>query len=267
MHPALLLIPAILALPLSAAAAPSASILLPPPARLEAYSRDPRGLSEAELWPMRIHGIRMAPLHPLIWAPLRVDRTDNRRLVPIRRFFLRESEIPGFELKQAAITFRFRPVAPRMMEKFPHEKDPVLEMTFGGRYRNPSLKIMPEEDSGCALRLSAFPGVNSGIFRYSLSSYTPLPGTALPLLETGRTYQLRILNDGGDLSIVLDGVKLASAPAGQCAAGLVSLRSSWHPVWLETLEIRGRMQNPANPEKNLSGLVKIRKQNPKGSRK
>jgi hypothetical protein len=231
------------------------SLLIPVPQDLSIYHIPSAKLSERDIWTIHIHGIRLTALDPTVWSPLRIDRTDNRHLIPIRRFFLRESEKPGFQLVSIAAQFRFKPVSEKSMEKFPHERDPVFEIGFGARYSNPDLSNNPPLDNGYALRLSGFGPVRSGLFRYSNSHYEALPNTELPILDTKANYQLLIEFVDDKIRIKLDGKDVASYTANNPAFGLMSLQASWHPVLIDNLEIRAKLDGPKR-DVILSGLVK-----------
>ncbi len=233
----------------------SESILIPAPLNLSIYQTPMDRLSDRDILQIRIHGIRLSPLDPTIWSPLRIDRTNNRHLIPIRRFFLRESENSSFKLKSIAAQFRFKAVSGKSMDKFPHERDPVFEIGFGARYFNPELSNYPPEDSGYALRLSGFEPVKSGLFHYSKAHYEALPNTELPILNTKDAYNLLIEFIGNKVLVKLNGQDVASYSADNIASGLVSLQSSWHPVLISALEIRAK-GNKENKGVVFSGLVR-----------
>ena len=230
-------------------------ILIPIPADLSIYYEQGTKLSDRDIWQIRIHGIRLTPLDPKVWSPLRIDRTNNRHLIPIRRFFLRESEDPNFKLTSIAAQFRFKPVSAKSMDKSPHALDPVFEIGFGARYSNPELSSSPPEDSGYALRLSGFEPVKSGLFHYSKAHYEALSNIELPALDTKATYNLLIEFVGDKVQVKLNDKEVASHDANNIASGLVSLQSSWHPVFIDTLEVKGE-RNKDTKETVLSGLVR-----------
>jgi len=235
---------------------PPASPFLPVPAAdfLALYERPFDSLTESQQWRIRIHGVRLAPLHPAIWGGLRREKTDNRRLVPIKRFFLRASADPDFILSEARIRFAFRPANPRYMAKMPHQKDPVFEIGFGGRFDEARLIDPPLVDRFYALRLSAFERVRSGLFIRDQEEFEPRELTMPPRLEVGRPYTVLLQRDSSGVRIFLDGDEIARLADKDAARGLIYLQTSWHPINLTELTITG---DTRSKRQTYSGLVEL----------
>lgn len=236
--------------------APPPPPFLPLPAAelLALYERPFTSLTESQQWRIRIHGVRLTPLHPVVWGALRRERTDNRRLVPIKRFFLRASAESDFALSEARIHFAFRPANPRYMAKMPHQKDPVFEIGFGGRFAEERLIDPPLMDRFYALRLSAFERVRSGLFIRDQEEFEPRDLTMAPRLEVGRPYTVLLQGDSSGVRILLDGHEIARLPDESAARGLIYLQTSWHPITLTELTITG---DTRGKRQTYSGLVRI----------
>lgn len=199
----------------------------------------------------------MAALNPSVWGTLRREHTHNRNLVPIKRYFLRASEQPGFEARRISARFKFKAADPRYMARMPHQKDPVFEIGFGGQFSETSIAEKPLEDRTTVLRLSAFPRLGSGVFERSRESYVELSPAAVRVLDVARTYDLKIDLSGTEVVATLDGREIARHSSEGISRGLVSLQTSWHPIALEALSIEGELASGTIRESLvLSGLVK-----------
>ena len=231
------------------------SILAPLPGAdvIRRYEIPFEQLSTRERWQTRIHGLRFAPLDPRIWAPFRYDRTDNRTLIPIKRYVLRASEEPGFVLRSIEVRFRFRPSGRAAMEKRSHQHDPVFDISIGGRMAGTS----PPDEQFSVVRLSAFPSIPSGVYRETARRFRLREGGALPLLETGRIYLVRIECVGELTTVLLDGHPVSSVREPGLCAGLLSLQTSWHPVLVESLRIDAKTARTASWQELPSGLVPV----------
>lgn len=233
-------------------------ILLAPPTttQLAIYERPISSLSRNEKMRIKIHGLRLAPLHPLVWGTLARERTDNRNLVPIKRFFLRDSTDPNFRLSELTVNFHFKPVDPRYMAQMPHQKDPVFEIGFGGRFSEKSISDPPIEDTANILRLSAFPRLRSGFFCRKHERYSELSQSSPALVEVKQSYQLKLKVNSNSASAFLNGELFSEIQGAELDHGLVSLQTSWHPVLVDSLSISGAVVRSGKRESiSLSGLI------------
>lgn len=205
-----------------------------------------------------IHGIRLAALHPLIWEVRRIDRTENRQIVPIRPFYFRASESPEFRLAEIDLRMSFKAAKKAHMLKFPEQKTAVLDIEFGGEY----VKGLPGErddrDSAYVARISASPQLASGIYYRSYDKFVLLVPIEPAQIESGRTYDVALKTDAGQMVLLLDGVEKARLK-GEYRRGLISLNVCWHPLTLEQLLIKGGIMREG---KSLpfedSGLVRTK---------
>jgi hypothetical protein len=240
----------------------STSILLPPPAPevLALYEKPAASRTEREQWRIRIFGLRLAPLHPLTWGTLKRERTYNRHLVPIKRYFLRESEAAGFEVETIKFKFRFKGADPRYMEKMPHQKDPVFEIGFGGEFREDGMATKPLADRFYILRLSAYAPLASGIFERNLERYSEISLSQLPRLTVGADYDVALRLTKEEVQVSINGEEFVRARASGASKGLVTLQTSWHPIDLTELSIIGRRSEGGITEgkRNFSGLVSLK---------
>lgn len=236
----------------------SVLIEIPDRAILETYELPFESLNAKQKWNIRIHGLRLAALHPAIWSSLKRERTLNRTLVPIKRYFLRASEDPEFELKQADLRFRFKAVKPEYMQRMRHQKDPVFEIGFGGVFEEQSRLDAPLQDRNYALRLSAFPDIDSGLIERNQEQIQYLQKPAELLLGTGEWYDVQLRFERDTVQITVNGREYLSYNAADIARGMLSLQTSWHPIVLEHLLVEERRRDSAEPRK-FSGLLSLKK--------
>jgi len=246
--PALLVIAALAAAapaeqpwPAADLAPPQFSVLLAPPADLRIYSRPAEALKPAQRMNIAIHGIRLAALHPAVWGVRRIDRTENRNIVPIRPFYLRASEDPSFELSRIELRLGFRKTRIGHMLKFREQKTAVLDIEFGGRYEKGPPGARDLRDSAYVARISATPLLASGFYYRSHESYVPLRTAAPERIETDKLYDVVLSLDQGGAVLLLDGREAARIEAAP-ARGLLSLEACWLPADVERLRVQGTVQ-------------------------
>jgi hypothetical protein len=236
------------------------SVLLPPPDEklLSQYEIPFNELHDRSKLRIKIYGLRLVPLHPLIWGTLKRERTNNRTMVPIKRYFLRASESRDFRLRSLETTFSFKNTKRRYMERMPHQKDPLFEMGIGGKFEEQNLLDKPLRDRFVIVRLSAFPSLPSGIFERNLERYsllTPLMGEPLVV---GRKYKADLQISGDCLEVRLDGELRATYCEPGLARGLISLQTSWHPIAMDNLRILADPpmdETAAQGSQEFSGIV------------
>ena len=234
------------------------SILAPLPGGpvIDRYQRPFHTLSDRERWQTRIHGLRFVPLDPRVWAPLKHDRTDNRTLIPIKRYMLRASEAPGFELQELHVRFLFKPTSFVAMERRPHQHDPIFDVGIGGAVTTETSTTVPKEHFHI-VRLSAFPGIRSGIYNEVERRFVLREGGALPQLDTGRSYTVRITCAAGTAKVSIDGEPRAALQEQGLCRGLLSVQTSWHPLYIDTLRIVAIDGSTREPVEVSSGLVPV----------
>lgn len=234
-----------------------ADSLLTPAGESPPLDRTFSSFSPAEKSRFRLHGIRNTMLHPRLWGSLAREKTHNVRIVPIKRFFLRSSEDPSYRLKSLEATFRFSPVDKASILKSPHDFDPIFEVGFASHFLKTS-------ESGFAVRISAFPPVASGIVEYHDGKSSFLVEASPKNVGAYQAHELRIEFQERKVSVVLDKQPFAdfSFPEGATATdlrkGMLSLLSSWHPVYISALRIQGSVQK--NGEEQVleeSGLIEM----------
>jgi len=219
------------------ARAESSLMPMPSEAAVLRYQQPFASLSTRERWQTRIHGLRFAPLDPRIWAPTRYDRTDNRTLIPIKRYVLRASEASEFSLQHLAVEFRFKPTSLPAMRRRPHQHDPVFEIGVGGEVQFSAGALLPIERF-TIVRLSAFPDIPSGLCVEVDRHCTLQPSAAWPRLETGLKYNVEISCAEDTLEISLNGERLSSFRRQGLCHGLVSMQTGWHPLYIDELRIQ-----------------------------
>ncbi len=222
------------------------------------YSKSRDALSKAEAWKIRLHGLRMAPLDPHVWAIRRIDQTDNRKLVPIRPYFLRASEQQTFRLKEVLLRFAFESVgAPQMLDA-PSLHSPVFDIEFAGEFRMGLPGRRPAEDSAYLYRVSSTPLFESGFFYRSFLKSKRIDSAAYEFTP-GRSYELRIATSSTDAEVFVDNKKIAAISGENFSSGLLSLIVGWHPIRVEKLEVLGSLENKVG-ERSLvsySGLLGV----------
>ena len=232
---------------------------IPAPQILDLYNRPFNSLTEREQWRIRIHGLRLSPLHPEIWGALKRERTENRQLVPIKRYFLRDSESADFKLNEIKVKFKFKAEGARYMAKMPHQKDPVFEIGFGGVFREHALVELPDEDLATVLRLSAFQPLGSGFYERRIERMTEVAPATPKLLAVGTSYEVRLICGARGVQVWLDGQPISQITRADACRGLVHLQTSWHPVYVEDLQIIGETDDAKNTRRTsrvvYSGLV------------
>ncbi|MCO6430300.1 MAG: hypothetical protein J5J00_05515 [Deltaproteobacteria bacterium] len=235
----------------------SEELLLLPPGPLERYNKDVNKLSESERWRIMIHGLRMAPLHPEHWGIRRTERTENRRLVPMRPFVLRQSTDPHFFFEEISFRAKFVNVNERQMLKHPHAKDPVFDIFFGSEYEQSKGQIVT--DRGYLLRLTAFPGFKSGIYYQSLGKLEPIQLLPQALLSTREEYHVAIYGRSDTVSVHINGSEAATVKRNSINKGIVALMTGWHPVGLSDLKVLGRILRDDGQMQtvNVSGLITL----------
>lgn len=236
------------------------SVLIFPEISKDTYQKDFSKLDKKSRWRLKIHGLRYAGLHPAIWGIRNFDKTDNRALVPIRPFYFRASERDDFQLKSISIRFKFDPVSQQSMSAAPHVHEPMLEINFAGKFQNGIKGEMPKLDRSYVLRFNAAPNFESGLFYASHSKRIKLKEADIPRLETNKWYDLNIYFEKNSLKCILDGkevIKFSSEPSQILNSGLLSLINSWHPLMIDSLQVKGKLKDEKEDiDINFSGLVK-----------
>lgn len=212
---------------------------LVPPHQLELYHKPYSEISDRQQWRMRIHGLRHAMLHPLVWGTRKSERTENRRIIPLKAFILRSSEDPAYSLRSVEIEFEFERIPPDGLLAHPRDYDPLLEVGFHGEFRRGEPGALPLLDRGYVIRLSGIPGLESGVFYRSMSTYEKLLAADTPPVAGGRKYLIRLETDGAGCRLSIDGKQVLEYAGEGLDRGFVSLRSGWHPLGISRLEVRG----------------------------
>ncbi|MBN8549785.1 MAG: hypothetical protein J0M12_10770 [Deltaproteobacteria bacterium] len=227
-----------LASALCCAAAAAQSVLVPAPAENSLYDRSWQELNSAQRRKLSLYGLRFAPLDPRVWGLRLIDVTESKILIPIRPFFLRASEAPQFTVQSILVEFQFKKTSAAIMERYPREHDPILEIGFAAVYTQPQPGALPEKDHGLAVRLSAFPDIPSGFYERNRDRTSLLQACSLPILETGKDYRAELRFTAKGVELFLDGIACASLSRPRLDQGLISLETSWSPVRFRKVEIR-----------------------------
>jgi hypothetical protein len=231
-----------------------------PPSNLPLYEKPFSSLTEREQWRIRIHGLRDAMLHPSVWGTLKSEQTENRQIVPMKRFFLRSSESPAYRMQTFVLGFNFRKIGPGMIERFPRDNDPLIEIGLGGAFERGEPSGRPLVDRSYVLRISGIPSIPSGLYYRSLSKYVLVSAAAQPLIEAGKRYQLEVSTTAKRLVVTINGARFVDESVKNLDRGLVSVRSGWCPLKVSKLEVAGR--DPKGSQKESGLLVP-----PSGSKK
>ena len=231
------------------------SIFLPP-RYVDLYNKPVPALSSREFWRIKIHGLRMVALDPQVWAVRKIDRTENRHLVPIRPLFLRASEQDTFELHEISFIFRFKKESEKRMMKTPHIKDPVFDISFSGEFEAGGVGMLPKQDRSYVLRLSAFPAIPSGIFFRSHSRFVPVQNISPVRFETGRDYFVQLKTIGTEAYVFVDEKQLAQVSGRAFSKGFVSLTTAWHPIRMKNLKVDASL---AGEKLQFAGIIPLPK--------
>ncbi len=236
----------------------SDEVLHTPPVDTALYSRAPSELTKKERWKLRYHGLRMAPLDPRHWAFRRIDQTDNRRLVPIRPFYLKESDDGNFRLEQVVIRFRFDPASQHQMLEAPSLHSPLLDLEFNGDFRMGLPGERPPEDSSYVFRLSFSPLYPSGFYYRSHLRSLRLDDAAYSIVS-GQIHELKLEVSEKEARVSIDGKRQGRIAGENLSRGLFSLNVDWHPITIESLEVRGSKlgKDGARSAVRVSGLVSV----------
>lgn len=234
------------------------SVLLSAPKKLDLYTQPYSKLSESQRWKADIHGLRSAPLHPQWWEVRQVDRTENHRLVPMRPFFLRASEDPGFELTSLEVVVRFPEAGAKQMQQYPEQKTAMLDVEFGGVFLKGAPGDRDRRDAAYVVRLTTSPLFESGIFYRSHQRYLALALLPPGALAAGADRRVLLRTQPTATTLLLDGTEVARMP-GDHRRGLLSLCTDWHPLSLSELTVTGTLrQGSAQIPFVASGLVEMR---------
>ncbi len=204
---------------------------------LTPFDKDPSTLSITQRWSVMIHGLRYAPLDPFTWGVLKRDTTDNRRLVPMRPFYLRSSEDRDFKVKEISVTFSFYKADPGYVARVPHMKDSILEIGFQGKYQPDPSSPIPLIDQSKILKLSAIEIISSGVFERTRSKITPINSTRIANLETGVKYSVALKFSDDQMQAYLNDKQIAQVADKNINRGLISLMTGWNPLGVEQLLI------------------------------
>lgn len=228
------------------------SVLSKPPDMLS-YQKPPEARTPREQQRMRLYGIRSTMLNPLVWAPLEGQRTHNNRIIPIKRYFLRDSERPDFRVKKISFQFHFSKATQEQIANAPHDIDPLLEIGFAGAIENKSLDA---HEVGYALRLSAFPPIPSGIYSHTAGRYTLKSPAEKSIIATFGVHQVAIEFAADSVLVQVDGKKFTELRGTNMDRGMISLVASWHPCYVKHLEIIESLSVAGVEEsKSVSGVV------------
>ena len=213
------------------------------------YSKRFSELSPAEQAKVKLHGIRNTMLHPRFWGTLLREKTYNVRITPMKRYFLRSSEDSSYRVKHLRCKFRFAGVDKAKILKSPHEFDPVLEIGFGS-------EVSQGRNNGYGLRISGYPLLPNALLRIEDSRSSVLALATTPSQGTYQTYELEVEFSDTALLARLNGQEFMKAELPAPPKGMVSLISSWHPVYISELEIDGTVVEDGKevPRKD-SGLL------------
>ena len=244
-----------------------ASILLPP-TNLDLYTKPIKSLTSSEYWRIHMHGLRKAALHQGVWAARKTDRTEGRRVVPIKHFFLRSSERKDYFLENISLNFEFNKVKKKAVLSNPEKTASVFEIEFGGEFVKGPPGEMAKIDRGYVIRLSAFASLDSGIFYRSHQKYLLLQSFEPRLLNTGKNYKVdaKFLKNKVSLYIndSLASTFTVSDSEKSLNHGLLSMITGWNPLRLKKLEISGIIKD-GNKETPVieSGLAALPEKEPK----
>lgn len=196
------------------------------------YSKKFSDLSSREQAKVKLHGIRSTMLHPKFWGTLQREKTYNVRITPMKRYFLRASESPTYRPNRLHCQFRFAPVDRAKILKSPHEFDPLFEIGFG-------VDPTSGKEKGYGLRVSAYPLLPSALLKIENSRSSVLAAAHPPSLGAYQTYTLDVEFSNSRLLARLNGADFLDVPLEGPKNGMISLISSWHPVYISDLEIHG----------------------------
>jgi len=234
--------------------------ILRDPSNLQFYDTP---ITHENLWMLRLHGVRNAPLDPRVWGARREHRTDSHRMVPIKPFYLRSSERPDYRLDRIVMEFQFRPATPAEILASPHEKDAVVDVGFAGEIIPQPGGKEPLRERGYVLRLSGYPYLKSGLYYRSRFRHRLLNELKVLELKSRARHTLECFFTDDGAAFRLDGKQFAELKGELVNRGLISLVSSWHPVDILRLQIDGHSaENPAQ-RYSESGVIAIPKKLPK----
>lgn len=231
------------------------SILVPPPSNASVYEQKFSSLPVPVRMRLLIHGLRTAPLHPTIWGENVIDETDSRNIIPMKRYYFRDSESENFRLEQVTFDFTFEKTKVKSMKNSPCLMTPLLDIEFGGVYEREDAAERPSADRSYVVRISASPLFQSGIWFRSRTDYILLAPGRDVRVPTGEPLHLDMKVSGEKTSVFLGDSLFAEIP-GDFRKGLLNLRTDWRPLSASLLQVKaslydGRLHVPVNE----SGLV------------
>ncbi|RMG43479.1 MAG: hypothetical protein D6719_03705 [Candidatus Dadabacteria bacterium] len=227
------------------------------PSYLQLYQKPFSELNRRERWKIKKYGLRFAPLDPAVWAIRNFDRTDNRTIVPMRPYYLRASALKDFQAESIVVNFKFKRLEKQKEFKAPHFYDPVLDISFAGKYRRPDKLSLIDREEGYLVRLSAFTDFTAGFYYRIGMNYVLIRKLVLPQLETGKKYRAKLLISSNEATLFLNEQPVGSIEGKDLNSGLISLTTGWHPLKIDRLEIGGFTVNSGKIKRvKYSGLYR-----------
>lgn len=218
------------------------------------FGKSYKKLSSAERWKIKMNGLRFSALDPVVWGHLKVDTTENKNLVSIRPFYLRDSEKRGFKLTKARLRFAYKYRAHRQISLQPQTNASMLDIEIGGKYIPSVPPAPPAHDTAYVLRLSALPGIRSGLFFRNGINYSLVKRGKKKNIKTGKDYTLDLHIAGEEFTATLNGREILSYFKEKFGYGLFSLQSGWNPIYLSELQLKGTVDSSVV---HYSGLLQV----------
>lgn len=223
--------------------------------KLHLYDQDFIKLSRQDRTVVQTYGLRLVPLHPMVWGIRINELTNSKSLIPMRTYFLRSSESAGYHLESVVLSMKFAGAKKGQMLSAPFTHTPVMEIGFGGRYLPRVAGGRPKADSQYYLRISAHPKLPSGLFYRSFSRSVQLSDVSGYKIKPGKSYKVRLVTQDGRVQAWLNEELFASFTLESFhSSGLVSLVTDWHPVSITELTINGKLNDLPLED---SGLVEV----------
>ncbi len=218
------------------------SILIPPPSKASAYEQRFSTLPVPVRMRLLIHGLRTAPLHPAVWGANVIDATDSRNIIPMKRYYFRDSESEGFRLEQLTVNFTFEKTKVKSMKNSPCLMTPLLDIEFGGVYVREDGAERPSTDRSYVVRISASPLFPSGIWFRSRTKYILLAPGNKSRVPSGEPLRVGLKASPEKTAVFLGESLFAQLP-GDFRKGLLSLRTDWRPLSASSLQVKGSLNN------------------------
>ncbi len=219
---------------------PENSVLVPPIYSKKLYNSDFKSLKRDLQWRILIHGIRNVALHPEVWGVRHKDRTINRALIPMRPFFLRDSEKNYFRLREIFIKLKFKKTSDYNARVAPERYTGLLDIGFNQEFNKGEPGNVPDRDEGYVFRVSASPALKPGFYYRVRQKYLKLSEKiGKGIFLTNKVFSIKLIVKKNEAKFYKNEKLLESITGTNLDKGLVSINTDWLPAYIEELKVKG----------------------------